>query len=117
MVLLVKNTQLSSAPDDLAKFYSTYPHLLQEAKRIASKIPIKVDTRGVLYVRQKQWAATHPGELLDDGQVRELEQPELTLVMFKLISGSYCLWYRGCTDLSRDHTPRSEHRSHGHCSL
>ena len=70
MVLLVNNTPLSSAPDDLAKFYSTYPHLLQEAKRMASKIPIKVDTRGVLYVRQKQWAATHPGELLDNGQVR-----------------------------------------------
>ena len=96
MVLLVKNTLLSSAPDDLAKFYCTYPHLLLEAKRIASKIPIKVDTRGVLYVRQKQWAATHPGELLDDGQVRGfielltwLEQPKLTWKLLSRCSNSF----------------------------
>ena len=36
---------------------------------MASKTPIRVDTGGVLYVRQKQWAATHPGDLLDNGQV------------------------------------------------
>jgi len=35
---------------------------------MASKTPIRVDTGGVLYVRQKQWAATHPGDLLDNGQ-------------------------------------------------
>ena len=69
MVLLVKNVQLESAPNDLTEFYAKYPHLLQEAKRMSSKIPIKVDTSGVLYVRQKQWAATHPGDLLDNGQV------------------------------------------------
>lgn len=69
MVLLVDNTELASAPEDLAVFYSQFPALLQEARRMAARAPIKVDTAGVLYVRQKQWAATQPGEALDNGQV------------------------------------------------
>ena len=36
---------------------------------MSSKKPIKIDTTGILYVRQKQWAAIKPGELLDNGQV------------------------------------------------
>ena len=69
MVLLVDNTELPGAPGDLAEFYSQFPALLQEARRMAARAPIKVDTAGVLYVRQKQWAATQPGEALDNGQV------------------------------------------------
>ena len=69
MVLLVDNTELPGAPEDLAQLYSQFPALLQEARRMAARAPIKVDTAGVLYVRQKQWAATQPGEALDNGQV------------------------------------------------
>ena len=69
MVLLVDNTELPGAPGDLAEFYSQFQALLQEARRMAARAPIKVDTAGVLYVRQKQWAATQPGEALDNGQV------------------------------------------------
>ena len=69
MVLLVNNQLLETAPESLQDFYTQYPQLHQEAKQMASKKPIKVDTTGILYVRQKQWAAMTPGELLDNGQV------------------------------------------------
>ena len=69
MVLLVDNTELTSPPGDLAEFYSQFPVLFREARRLAARAPVKVDTAGVLYVRQKQWAATTPGEALDNGQV------------------------------------------------
>ena len=69
MVLLVNNQLLEKAPEDLHGFYSRCPHLHAEAKQMAAKKPIKVDTTGILYVRQKQWAAMQPGELLDNGQV------------------------------------------------
>ena len=69
MVLMVDNTELPCAPGDLAEFYTQFPELLREARRLAARAPIKVDTAGVLYVRQKQWAATTPGEALDNGQV------------------------------------------------
>ena len=69
MVLMVDNTELPSPPGDLAEFYTQFPALLREARRLAARAPVKVDTAGVLYVRQKQWAATTPGEALDNGQV------------------------------------------------
>ena len=69
MVLLVKNRFLPVSPTNLAEFYSQYPHLLAGAEHLAAKVPVKVDTTGILYVRQKQWAATTPGEALDNGQV------------------------------------------------
>ena len=35
---------------------------------LAAKVPLKVETTGILYVRQKQWAASQPGDTLDNGQ-------------------------------------------------
>ena len=63
------NTELGAAPSDLMEFYSQFPALLGEARRLAARAPVRVETAGVLYVRQKQWAASYPGEALDDGQV------------------------------------------------
>ena len=68
MVLLVNNTILAVSPTNLAEFYSQYPRLLVGAKEMAGKAPLKVEPGGVLYVRQKQWAACHPGERLDSGE-------------------------------------------------
>ena len=69
MVLLVKNRFLPVSPTNLSDFYSQNPKLLTEAKDLAAKKPLSLDPSGILYVRQKQWAATHPGDKLDDGQV------------------------------------------------
>ena len=80
MVLLVDNKELPAVPGDLAEFYSQHPMLLREAKRLAARVPIKVDTTGVLYVRQKQWAATQPGEGLDNSQVGQTHTYHPTLV-------------------------------------
>ena len=68
MVLLVNNRFLPVSPTNLAEFYSQYPKLLAAAKEIAGKVPLKVSPSGVLYVRQKQWAACMPGESLDNGE-------------------------------------------------
>lgn len=68
MVLLVKNRFLPISPSNLAEFYTQHPRLLEEAKELAAKKPIRLEPTGILYVRQKQWAATHPGDRLDDGQ-------------------------------------------------
>ena len=68
MVLLVKKRFLEVSPTNLAEFYSQYPHLLAGAEELAAKKAMKADPAGVLYVRQKQWAASHPGESLDNGE-------------------------------------------------
>ena len=83
MVLMVDNTELPSAPGDLAEFYTQFPALLREARRLAARAPVKVDTAGVLYVRQKQWAATQPGEALDNGQVGHNVYCDILLLLVK----------------------------------
>jgi len=69
MVLLVNNRFLPVSPTNLAEFYNQNPRILQGAKDLAEKKPLRLEPTGILYVRQKQWAATHPGDQLDDGQV------------------------------------------------
>ena len=69
MVLLINNRFLPISPSNLAEFYTQHPRLLEEAKELVAKKPIRLEPSGILYVRQKQWAATHPGDRLDDGQV------------------------------------------------
>ena len=69
MVLLVNNHFLPISPSNLTEFYSQYSKLLEGAKELAEKKPLRLEPAGILYVRQKQWAATHPGDQLDDGQV------------------------------------------------
>ena len=68
MVLLVNKRFLPVCPTNLADFYTQYPHLLVGAENLAAKVPVKVETTGILYVRQKQWAASKPGDTLDNGQ-------------------------------------------------
>jgi len=68
MVLLVNNRFLPISPTNLTEFYSQYSNLLEGAKELAEKKPLRLEPAGILYVRQKQWAATHPGDQLDDGQ-------------------------------------------------
>lgn len=68
MVLLVRNRFLPISPTNLSDFYTQYPHLLEGAKELAEKKPLRLDPSGILYVRQKQWAATYPGDRLEDGQ-------------------------------------------------
>ena len=68
MVLLVKNRFLPVSPTNLAEFYSQHPHLLAGAEQLAARVPVKVETNGILYVRQKQWAASHPGDSLENGE-------------------------------------------------
>ena len=87
MVLLVNNQMLDAAPDCLHDFYTRYPHLLHDAQVMAAKKPAKVDTTGILYVRQKQWAATQPGELLDNGQVLDLVTVDIIRAMLQEVTG------------------------------
>jgi len=68
MVLLLNNRFLHISPTNLAEFYSEHPRLLEGAKELSAKKPLRLEPAGILYVRQKQWAATHPGDTLDDGQ-------------------------------------------------
>jgi len=68
MVLLCNNRFLHVSPTNLSDFYTQHPKLLQGAKELAAKKPLRLEPTGILYVRQKQWAATHPGDRLDDGQ-------------------------------------------------
>eukprot|EP00092_Neocalanus_flemingeri_P011073 GFUD01011921.1.p1 GENE.GFUD01011921.1~~GFUD01011921.1.p1 ORF type:complete len:128 (-),score=27.42 GFUD01011921.1:62-445(-) len=68
MVLLVNNRFLPISPSNLSEFYTQFPRFLEGAKELAKKKPLRLDPAGILYIRQKQWAATHPGDRLDDGQ-------------------------------------------------
>ena len=57
------------------------------ARRLAGRgrAAAVAETRGVLYVRQKQWAATRPGERLEDGQVRhQYNHSEALLYKYKI---------------------------------
>ena len=53
------------------------------ARRLAGRgrAAAVAETRGVLYVRQKQWAATRPGERLEDGQVRHTQKALLYKIL------------------------------------
>ena len=68
MVLLVSGSQLAAAPVSPAELYQLEPELLVGAEQLAAKRPLQLDPAGLLYVRQKQWAATHPGDRLLDGE-------------------------------------------------
>ena len=61
------------------------------ARRLAGRgrAAAVAETRGVLYVRQKQWAATRPGERLEDGQVRHT-QKALDTVQNTVNVNMYC---------------------------
>ena len=56
------------------------------ARRLAGRgrAAAVAETRGVLYVRQKQWAATRPGERLEDGQVRH-EYTDWKALLYKIL--------------------------------
>ena len=97
MVLLVKNRFLPVSPTNLSDFYSQNPKLLTEAKDLAAKKPLSLDPSGILYVRQKQWAATHPGDKLDDGQVRSVTCESED---FLIVAGGCWLWNRRCSHMS-----------------
>ena len=92
MVLLVHNAELPAAPCDLGEFYTQFPELLREARMMAARAPVRADTAGVLYVRQKQWAATHPGESLDNGQVRHTHNHNNLTIYYRL--PYYNLFYK-----------------------
>ena len=66
MVLMINHRMLGQAPSSLTELYSQHPFLLRDAEALAKKKPKRVEPKGVLYVRQKQWGVTHRGDTLED---------------------------------------------------
>ncbi|XP_040581870.1 protein N-terminal asparagine amidohydrolase [Lepeophtheirus salmonis] len=68
MVLLLDGIPLSNHHETISlnEIYSHSPRLRESARRLTSRPPITVQPQGVIYVRQKGFSISFPGELLSD---------------------------------------------------
>jgi hypothetical protein len=60
MPLLINGVPIEDAPRDLHAFYSQYPHFKESAAALCSLKPQVVGPLGLLYIFQREFAATHP---------------------------------------------------------
>jgi len=68
MVLLVGEEELTEPPLSPQQLFDQVKGMRDSALKLANKYPKRIEPKGVLYVRQKQWAVTFPGDRLDNGQ-------------------------------------------------
>ncbi|XP_056606152.1 protein N-terminal asparagine amidohydrolase [Triplophysa dalaica] len=90
MPLFTQNKRIERL-NSTAELFSKYPHLMEHAKQFASKSPEPVDPKELLYIQQREFAATTPA----DNSVSILGSDDATtchlVVLRHTGSGATCL--------------------------
>ncbi|KAM6972293.1 protein N-terminal asparagine amidohydrolase [Aplochiton taeniatus] len=90
MPLLLQNRRIDR-PSSTAELFGKYPHLQENARAFHSKVHVDVDPKCLLYVQQREFAATNPA----DNSVAVLGSDDATTCHLVLVrhtgSGAVCL--------------------------
>ncbi|KTF84662.1 hypothetical protein cypCar_00039864 [Cyprinus carpio] len=88
---LLTQSKRTERVNSTAELFSKYPHLKESAKQFVSRSPEAVDTKQLLYVQQREFAATTPA----DNSVSVLGSDDATtchlVVLRHTGSGATCL--------------------------